>query len=75
MIAYPKAWTPGLEGVLKGNAVLMDIKTEADLDAFKGKLKGAIIMAAFVYNAAMRDEKLPRKYFNPNVVQQRRPQL
>ena len=39
LIAYPKAWTPGLEGILKGNAILMDIKTEADLDTFKGKLK------------------------------------
>lgn len=44
LIAYPKAWTPGLEGILEGNAVLMDIKKEADLDAFKGKLKGAIVL-------------------------------
>ena len=44
-IAYPKAWTPGLNGVVKGNAVLMDIKSEADLDQFKGKLKGAIVLA------------------------------
>ena len=45
LIAYPKAWTPGLEGILKGNAILMDIKTEADLDTFKGKLKGAIVLS------------------------------
>src|SRR3989339_655404 len=44
LIAYPKAWTPGLESTLKGNAVLMDIKTEADMNAFKGKLKGAIVL-------------------------------
>ena len=44
-IAYPKAWTPGLNGVVKGNAVLMDIKSEADLDAFKGKLKDAIVLS------------------------------
>lgn len=45
MIAYPKAWTPGFDGTLKGNAVLMDIKSEADLASFKGKLKGAIIFS------------------------------
>jgi hypothetical protein len=44
LIAYPKAWTPGLESVLKGNAVLVDIKKEEDLNAFKGKLKGAIVL-------------------------------
>jgi carboxypeptidase Q len=44
MIAYPKAWIPGLQGLVKGNVVLMDIKTEADLDTFKGKLKGAIVL-------------------------------
>lgn len=36
-------------------------------------IQSATIMAAFVYNAAMRDEKLPRKYFDPNAIQQRRP--
>jgi carboxypeptidase Q len=30
-------------------------------------MQSATIMAAFVYNAAMRDEKLPRKFFDPAV--------
>ncbi len=29
-------------------------------------MQAATVMAAFVYNAAMRDEKLPRKYFDPS---------
>ncbi len=29
-------------------------------------IQAATVMAWFVYNAAMRDEKLPRKYFDPN---------
>ncbi len=42
--------------------------------AMKGDLmQSAVIMAAFVYNAAMRDEKLPRKYFDPNEERPRRP--
>jgi Zn-dependent M28 family amino/carboxypeptidase len=33
----------------------------------KGDLmQAATVMAWFVYNAAMRDEKLPRKYFDPD---------
>lgn len=44
--------------------------------AMKGDLmQSAVIMAAFVYNAAMRDEKLPRKYFDPNEERTRRPRF
>jgi carboxypeptidase Q len=44
LIAYPKAWTPGTNGLLKGNAVLLEVKKPADLDKYKGKLKGAIVL-------------------------------
>jgi hypothetical protein len=44
--------------------------------AMRGDLmQSAVIMAAFVYNAAMRDEKLPRKYFDPNEERPRRPRF
>jgi hypothetical protein len=44
LIGYPKAWTPGTNGVLKGQAVLLQPKTVADLDKYKGKLKDAIVL-------------------------------
>jgi len=44
LIAYPKAWTPGTAGVVKGAPVLLDVKKAADLDKYKGKLKGAIVL-------------------------------
>ncbi len=44
LIGYPKAWTPGTNGVLKGQAVLIQPRTIADLDQYKGKLKGAIVL-------------------------------
>lgn len=44
--------------------------------AMRGDLmQSAVVMAAFVYNAAMRDEKLPRKYFDPNEERPRRPRF
>jgi carboxypeptidase Q len=45
LIAYPKAWTPGTNGPLVSEVILPDIKTEADFDKYKGKLKGMIVMA------------------------------
>ncbi len=40
--ANPVAWTGSTKGLIKGEVVLVDIKSEDDLDAFKGKLKGKI---------------------------------
>jgi len=44
IVGYPKAWTPGTNGVLRGPAVLIQAKTVADLDQYKGKLKDAIVL-------------------------------
>lgn len=44
MIAYPQAWTAGTEGVISGEPVLLDIESEDDLEQYRGKLKGAIVM-------------------------------
>jgi len=44
IIGYPKAWTPGTNGVLKGQPVLIQARTLADLDQYKGKLQDAIVL-------------------------------
>lgn len=44
LIAYPKAWSPSTKGNVRGNAVYLDVKTEDDLQKYKGKLKGAIVL-------------------------------
>lgn len=41
--ALPKAWTPGTDGPVTGEAMLLVAKTQADLDKYKGKLKGKIL--------------------------------
>jgi hypothetical protein len=65
LIAYPKAWSPGTAGPLTGEVVYVDAKDEADLQRFKGKLKGAIVLtgkmrevkAHFEAMGTRRDEK------------------
>src|ERR1043166_5950426 len=44
LIAYPKAWSPSTHGLVSGEAIFFDIKTEADLPKYKGKLNGKIIL-------------------------------
>jgi carboxypeptidase Q len=41
---YPNAWTPGFEYPLVADVVYLDVKTNTDLEAYKGKLKGAIVL-------------------------------
>jgi carboxypeptidase Q len=45
VIAYPKAWTAGTEGDVVGKPVLVDIKSEADFEKYRGNLKDAIVLA------------------------------
>ena len=41
--AYPVPWTAGTSGKITGQPVVAVIATKADLEKFKGKLKGAIV--------------------------------
>lgn len=40
----PVAWTAGTLGLIKGEVVLVDIKKIEDIEQYRGKLKGKIIM-------------------------------
>src|SRR5690242_14255038 len=44
VIAYPKAWSPGLAAPLTTDVIYIDAKTEADLEKYKGKLNGKIVL-------------------------------
>ena len=46
LIAYPEAWTPGTSGPVTAEVVQVSIQTEADLEKYKGQLKGRVVMAA-----------------------------
>ncbi|MEX2016115.1 MAG: M20/M25/M40 family metallo-hydrolase [Candidatus Hydrogenedentales bacterium] len=45
LIASPKAWTPGFDKPIVAEVVYLDAKTEADLEKYQGKLKGAVVLA------------------------------
>ena len=43
LLAYPKAWSPGTEGPVRGEAMRVDLKSEKDFDKYRGKLAGKIL--------------------------------
>ncbi|HEY3928224.1 MAG TPA: M20/M25/M40 family metallo-hydrolase [Candidatus Koribacter sp.] len=44
LIAYPKAWTAGTNGVVHGQAVRVVAKRPEDLEKYKGQLAGKIVI-------------------------------
>src|ERR1019366_5771142 len=53
IIAMPMAWTAGTDGVVTGNPILVTPQTQAELDAFKGKLAGKIVLISPKRDLAM----------------------
>jgi hypothetical protein len=45
IIGYPKAWTPGTNGKVTADVVRVAIGSEADLEKFRGKLGGKIVLS------------------------------
>jgi hypothetical protein len=44
LIAYSKAWTPGTDGVVKGKVVRVNITSLQDIEKYRGKLAGKIVL-------------------------------
>jgi hypothetical protein len=44
LLGYPVAWTLGTDGPLTAEATVAVIRNEADLEKFKGKLRGKIVL-------------------------------
>ena len=45
LIGYPKAWTPGTNGVITGEVITAVVTTQADIEKYRGKLRGKFVLA------------------------------
>ena len=50
LIAVPKAWTPGTNGLVQGSTILVKIDSVSDMAKYIGKLKGKIIIMSGMSN-------------------------
>lgn len=58
----PVAWTAGTNGPIRGEVVLVDIKTAEDIEKYRGKLKGKIIMAPSTTQYEVSFDPLATRY-------------
>jgi hypothetical protein len=57
LLAYPRAWSPGLDAPLTADLVVVDAKTDEELQKYKGQLRGKIVLAGA--------ERQPKPLFEP----------
>ncbi|HEY8559424.1 MAG TPA: M20/M25/M40 family metallo-hydrolase [Pyrinomonadaceae bacterium] len=58
VIAYPKAWSPSTKGAVTADVVFFDAKTEAELEKYKGKLNGKIVLISSARELKAEDKPL-----------------
>ncbi|HSN87068.1 MAG TPA: M20/M25/M40 family metallo-hydrolase, partial [Thermoanaerobaculia bacterium] len=62
LVAYPKAWTPGTEGPVRGEALRADLKSEKDFDKYRGKLAGKVLFLDAIEELESADGPELRRY-------------
>lgn len=62
VIAYPKAWSPSTKGIVTGEVVYLDAKTDADLDKYKGQLRGKIVLVSGIRPLKAIESALSLRY-------------
>lgn len=60
LLAYPKAWSPGTDGVVRADVIAFDAKTDSAVESFRGKLKGKIVL--------LGEERQLKAHFEPEAM-------
>lgn len=65
----PVAWTAATKGLLKGEVVLVDISKAEDMEQYRGKLKGKIIITPAASQYEVSYEPLAKRYSDDELKQ------
>ena len=60
--ANPKAWSGSTDGLVKGECVVLEANTKEDLEKYKGKLAGKIVLMPATQTYEMSFEPLATRY-------------
>lgn len=67
LLAFPRAWTPGTNGPARGKVVLAKLSTDADLEKFKGKLAGLIVLTESARELPVHNKVEMNRYSEENL--------
>lgn len=68
LIAYPRAWSPGFDQPLVGEVIWFYPTNQAQLDTFKGRLKGAIVMTSEIVPVKEPDTAVSTRLDEPELL-------
>lgn len=69
LAAQPNAWTPGFDVPLEAQVIYLDATNEAGLEKYKGKLKGAIVLASPPRDVKLRFDPMASRLNESNLLQ------
>ncbi len=58
----PKAWTGSTDGLVKGECVVFDVQKKEDIDKYKGKIAGKILLRAPTQTYTVGFDPLAKRY-------------
>jgi hypothetical protein len=58
----PRAWSGSTAGLVKGECVVFDVQSEEDLEKYRGKVAGKILLIPSTASTAIRFEPLASRY-------------
>jgi carboxypeptidase Q len=70
LIGVPLAWTGSTDGVVTGEPISVTIRTEADFEKYKGKLKGKVILMSDSRPLPFRTEAPGHRYTNEELAEE-----
>jgi carboxypeptidase Q len=62
LVGFARPWSPGTDGPVSGEPVMAIIKTDADIEKFKGKLKGKIVLLEDAKALAPENEPVLKRF-------------
>lgn len=65
----PVAWTGSTNGLIKAEVVYVDINTEADMDKYKGKLSGKIVLLPSATQYEVNFDPLASRYIDAQLAE------
>jgi carboxypeptidase Q len=62
LIGFPLAWSGSTNGLTSGEAMIAAIYTDADMDKYRGRLKGKIVLASRLRQVKLEEKALSSRY-------------
>lgn len=69
LIGFPLAWSASTNGLVSADATIAPIYTDADMDKFRGKLKGKVVLTTTPRDLVLSTSPLASRYTAPELAE------